>query len=682
MSIPNGFDTKSSLERWFNNHALNLTEKEREVFVTSNFATIDLVGRAWRPMLFSNEVIADLLKCADATDDFFKAYSCLKGWDERALEWVSSQPYITDDVQLPPPFHNVSFSELHQIAGYPKRAPLVNADWLEYEAQQKFLNSMHNSNQDEPDSLLGEAGRDYYVFHSYLPAIRRMLDEVLPTVAEMQKSLRNLDPFAFSPGAVADACTNPFCKWFRARYYTWSVDSTLDYNVYPDPVAHRNLVEESFRTLANDWHSISERELAVSARIAKAIRPRYAVKAMCVPKQLNALRVVCPERAYNAQLQNALMLCIRSFWKRRKLDGMFCWANQELSRQAAREGAATGRFATVDSTAASDTIFRDWMREINHPSLNFLMEYMPTHVKWGSKVYPMEMFGTMGSPLTWYVMMVMLYVECRLSEAITHFGEEIDVLRRSVRGYIGQLFFVGDDVVLPAEWADTLMDVMRRLYRIPNAEKTFVTGPYRESCGIEALGNRDISRVYYPRGLVFADDLSPAKWDAMKEAYVSPVLSLVSHHNELRARGYEASAEVIRMAIAGAVRLDIGLDPIGMFSDTIVGTSGTVVKSPTGEESTSVFFEVPRNGSVLLYSPKLKWVDAAPSKKCWCDGVPANLFHVLEKDWEREIFFTRGNYVDEFKGIDDAYPALTQKVDYASNVHKIPYVTLELVSHF
>lgn len=676
------FNTEASLARWYTSHSIHSSAEGQKEFVDANAATIDFVGRAWLPMLYSNDTLWQLLKCANVTDDFFKTYNCIKQWDDKALEWVSGQPECQSDIQLPPPFNGITFQELHQAAGYPKRTPLIAADWLEQEAHDKFLTAMFHTkeDQDDPDGLRGEAGRRYDFFKPYLPMIRRWLDEVLPGVGTLREAIRNIDQFDFSPGAVMDACTNPFCKWFRAKYYTWRVDSTLEVTVYPDPVAHRNGVEEAFRALGSE-EPRSWRQAELDGRMARAIVPKYVVKAITVPKQLSSYRVVCPERAYNSRIQNALMKCVRSFWEEQGLDRMFCFRDQDLSRTAAYTGAATGRFATIDSTSASDTVFRDWIREIDHPSLTFLSEYMPTHVKWGNEVYPMQMFGTMGSALTWYVMMVILYVDIRLSEVLTQFGEERDAAKQPVADYIGKIFFVGDDEVVPSEWAETVLDVMRLLHRIPNQEKTYITGPYRESCGIEALGSRDISRIFYPRGLVMTDDLSEAVWDGKKEAYTSPIISLINHHNELVKKGYTDTATVVRNMIAAQVDLCVGLDPVGMFSDTIVGTSGTLVLNSKEERSTSVFFEVPQNGGVLLYSPVMRWVDAAPARKCWCDGVPKGVFNTLMHSWEQEVVAAKGRYANEFKGIPNAYPAYTMRNNYCANVHKKPHVTLELVKH-
>jgi hypothetical protein len=683
MKDPKGFDVVSSLTRWFNDHQVGATLKEVDAFVDANRGTIQLVADAWYPMLRQNDVIWRLLSCVpEATSDFFKAFNCCKQWDGEILTWIRRQGPVDDSIQLPPPFDTCDFKEIHEVFNYPKRAPLVDAPWLEAEARDKFLSCMMHTKTSgtSMDELRGEAGRTYNVFRPYLPIIRKWLDEVLPSVEDLQKAVRNLDQYDFSAGAVMDACTNPFCKWFRARYYTWRADRMLEVNTYPDPVARRNPIEEFFRSAEDTsrlsgWSQPSWKDMAVYERKAKASVPRYVVKAMTVPKQLTSLRTVCPEDSWHARVQGALSKCVRRKWENLGLDKLFCYKYQERSRAAAALGAKAGQFATIDSTAASDTVFRDWIREIDHPSLNYLLEYMPTHVKWGSTMYPMEMFGTMGSPLTFDVEMIIFYIDCRLSELLCHFGDTEDTAKLPAWHYIDVIFIVGDDLSVPNCWAETLLDVMVALHRIPNREKTYHSGPYRESCGAEYLGNLDVSGIYYPRGLVITDDINSVRWDGYKEEYVSPIISLIDHHNDLVDHGWYESAERILTFISGEVDVSVGLDVTGMFQNTLRGLSATLVEEPDGSRHASTFFNVPKNGHILLYSPKVTWVDAEPSRKCWCGEVSSSVFDALKKEWERNIVSLKGRYVIEGGG------SRSLRIDYASSVHKQARVTLELQPH-
>jgi len=59
----------------------------------------------------------------------------------------------------------------------------------------------------------------------------------------------------------------------------------------------------------------------------------------------------------------------------------------------------------------------------------------------------------------------------------------------------------GDDVILPKQGVDLFYRVLRTCGFIPNQEKSFSDGPFRESCGTDWLRGIDI-RPYYQKKLV------------------------------------------------------------------------------------------------------------------------------------------------------------------------------------
>jgi hypothetical protein len=60
----------------------------------------------------------------------------------------------------------------------------------------------------------------------------------------------------------------------------------------------------------------------------------------------------------------------------------------------------------------------------------------------------------------------------------------------------GNFGVFGDDIICVTEAADLVLSMLGRLGFLPNADKTFVEGPFRESCGADFLNGIDVRPVF------------------------------------------------------------------------------------------------------------------------------------------------------------------------------------------
>jgi hypothetical protein len=615
-------------------------------------------------------------KNSDGTFNFFATYQeCTSLADELIHELDSTG-------NLPVPFHLCNAKRLLTVLRYPKRMPLKLADWLVREAKEKFFYHMDLNNKfiDNPDAIAPQYCRDYPIVRMYKKLIHSWLDEILPPVWWFDE---NPDPFTFSPGAVADACTNPFCKWFRAEHSMRRHGKLLPIPVI-DPVAHRNPIEEVLRPVtyvnANAWgrnYAVTSMDGTVRYvtcpgwnEIAdkRVLSDAYYVKPITVPKQINAVRVVCPERAYNARLQNHIDKQLRKWWERIHLDKVFCHGDQEVNRERAWRGSLWNNIATIDSTAASDTVHRDLIDAIDHPTLTYLMGFMPTAVVWGRTTRWLGMFGTMGSPLTFDVEMIIFYIAVRLGMVLHDFGLDADTSQ--LRPVDTGITVVGDDIAVKAEYAEIVLQVLTAFNMRPNSAKTFIEGHYKESCGGEYVDGNDVSGTYWPRGLS-VDDVDNTRWDGWRERYTSPLISLVSHCRDLASAGFDSAAESIRQFISEQYDLGFGLDPTAEWPDTITGNSLYAFEDQAGSRRFSSILSFRENEAVLMYSPHVTWLTAAkPKSTCWCQGVPDEVLEMLLDEWR---YYSHDTYVVDHEA---AYSMRREP-----RVHMVPRTTLELSRH-
>lgn len=200
-----------------------------------------------------------------------------------------------------------------------------------------------------------------------------------------------------------------------------------------------------------------------------------------VPKNAKTDRAICIEPDLNMFLQKGIGNMIRRrLWRLGLLR-----PNSSLENQAAAgRGSATGRLATIDLSGASDSIHLgvvwdlfppDWFSHIEHvrsPNVR-----LPSGVKNLTKV------SSMGNGYTFELETLLFW---SLAQAVS------DLLGC---GHVRPLVF-GDDIIVASDVARPLIDVLSVLGFKTNDKKTFIDGPFRESCGKHFFNGSDVTPFY------------------------------------------------------------------------------------------------------------------------------------------------------------------------------------------
>jgi len=182
-----------------------------------------------------------------------------------------------------------------------------------------------------------------------------------------------------------------------------------------------------------------------------------------VDKNSKTYRTIAAEPQGNLPFQLAIDSYLKTRLKR-------FWgvdlSSQERNRQLAYEGSINGNYATIDlkmasdmlSIAAVETLFpRKWVRllhSLRSPAYKGVLGYGEY-----------QKFSSMGNGYTFV-----------LETAL--FGAVAKVLSDNFAVY-------GDDIIVDSACADSVIRVLRHLGFQANQEKTFLTGPFRESCGAD-----------------------------------------------------------------------------------------------------------------------------------------------------------------------------------------------------
>jgi len=167
--------------------------------------------------------------------------------------------------------------------------------------------------------------------------------------------------------------------------------------------------------------------------------------------------------------------------------------DQSKNQILARTGSFTGALATLDLSSASDTVSREIVYEL------LPLDWAHVLARGRSRLIDLpngesvsqEKFSAMGNGFTFPLETLIFWA---LSSSVVGFGRDSEV---SV---------YGDDIVVPSEYYADVAEVLRYAGFNVNPEKSYSTGPFRESCGCDYFEGIDV-RPYFQKEWVSGQSL-------------------------------------------------------------------------------------------------------------------------------------------------------------------------------
>lgn len=212
-----------------------------------------------------------------------------------------------------------------------------------------------------------------------------------------------------------------------------------------------------------------------------------------VPKNVDISRLICVEPSLNTFFQLGFGAVIEN--RLFQAFGLDFSCQQSRSRELAKLGSLEGGpngYATIDLSSASDSM-----------SLRMLDYFLPRDfVSWlrmlrcergyrGGSPTELRMVSTMGNGFT-FPLQTMLF-SCIVSAAARVNGVHLE---RSRGEHLGNFSVFGDDIVCPSAIARDVLTLLRLLGFEVNPQKTFIDGPFRESCGGDFFQGHHVRGVY------------------------------------------------------------------------------------------------------------------------------------------------------------------------------------------
>lgn len=196
-----------------------------------------------------------------------------------------------------------------------------------------------------------------------------------------------------------------------------------------------------------------------------------------VPKDCEKDRGIAIEPSINVFYQLGIGRAIRHRLKRSGLDLIF---GQDIHRQVACEASIKGHLVTLDLSNASDTVSRNLVKLLLPPRwFEVLDDLRSKKTEFRGNWHVLEKFSSMGNGFTFELETLIflgLVLACDNGQVKSREGRSWLAVGKNV-------FVFGDDIICPAECSKDVISVLEFFGMTVNKGKSFVDGPFRESCG-------------------------------------------------------------------------------------------------------------------------------------------------------------------------------------------------------
>jgi len=194
-----------------------------------------------------------------------------------------------------------------------------------------------------------------------------------------------------------------------------------------------------------------------------------------VSKNYKTHRTIACEPTGNVPLQLAFDGYVKNRLLRIGVDLRSQFRNQEMARDASK----SGDFATLDLSMASDTLSYSVVESL-FPSdwFNFVNDIRsPFYRIESGPIQKYSKFSSMGNGTTFPIETLVFAAACKAAGS-------------------SKYSVYGDDIIIETEYYDKLCRLLKYLGFLPNHEKSFSSGPFRESCGTDWFDGKLVTPFY------------------------------------------------------------------------------------------------------------------------------------------------------------------------------------------
>lgn len=246
-----------------------------------------------------------------------------------------------------------------------------------------------------------------------------------------------------------------------------------------------------------EWFPMNEC-LGTTLRLGDTLISRHELpsRLIAVPKTRKGPRLIAAEPLEHMYCQQLILTYFEEQFRNHFRGFFINLRDQKRSGNMSLASSFDGSLATIDLKSASDRLSCHVVERMfrKNPSLLHAMHacrtrYLRDDISKNASFLKLKKFATQGTAVTFPVQsLVFLCVAlgCVIKGDVT--WDKIWRLRHKVRVF-------GDDIIVPSTGYVATMETLETLGLKVNADKSFGTGLFRESCGSDCYGGDDVTPV-------------------------------------------------------------------------------------------------------------------------------------------------------------------------------------------
>lgn len=213
-----------------------------------------------------------------------------------------------------------------------------------------------------------------------------------------------------------------------------------------------------------------------------------------VPKTMEKPRIIAAEPSYLQKMQQGILTLLTE----RLGDHPFIgWLDQTRNRHLAQLASLDKSMSTLDLSEASDRVSLRLVKNLikfNEYFLNCVLVTRTTSAELpsGERIH-LRKFATMGSALCFPIESMAFWTIVVMAIARAR-GEYLPSVR-TMRFLEGKASVYGDDIIVPREYTQPVIELLETFGLKVNRSKSFSESNFRESCGAEFYNGHDVSIV-------------------------------------------------------------------------------------------------------------------------------------------------------------------------------------------
>lgn len=277
-------------------------------------------------------------------------------------------------------------------------------------------------------------------------------------------------------------------------------------------------------------------------------------KLIAVPKTLKGPRLIASEPVSHQWCQQI----IKDFLTRRlpftPIAESIHFRDQSFNQELAKRASHTQSHVTVDLSSASDRLSCWVVERIFRANPSLLSALHASRTRWvanaidkkSPQFYKLRKFSCMGSACTFPVQS---YVFTIIAIGSLLYSRGLPATIRNVRRASREVLVFGDDIIVPMDGWNLLQGMLSHLRLKINPHKTFYTGKFRESCGLDAYDGTDVTPTY---SMTYPEVSRPES-----------IASCVSTSNNFAMQNWPATSAYVKSRVMRLRRFAIPHVPIG-----------------------------------------------------------------------------------------------------------------------